>query len=180
MPLRGLHADAAYLSALLNTIAGPMIVVGHSYGGSIISHPSIFKARVKGLVFAAAFIPDAGESTGELNGRWPGSKLGEATVLIRPYPGGNELYLKPEAFASVCAGDLPAETVAQMAAAQRPIDLAALGESSPGVADWPVYWLCSSSLRFALFATFTEHIIDKSTTSNEHKFCITITNRTFF
>lgn len=64
---------------------------------------------VKALVFAVAFKPDAGESTGELNGRWPGGKLGEAAVLIRSCPGGYELHHKPEEFANVDAGDLPGD-----------------------------------------------------------------------
>src|ERR1700735_1606205 len=69
MPLRGLHTDAEYLASFLDTIDGPVVIAGHSYGGSVISHPDIGKGRVKGLIFVAAFAPDAGESTGELNGR---------------------------------------------------------------------------------------------------------------
>jgi pimeloyl-ACP methyl ester carboxylesterase len=129
MPLRGLHTDADYLASFLDTIAGPVVVAGHSYGGSVISHPDIAKSHVKALIFVAAFAPDAGESTGDLNGRWPGSQLGDATAMIRRYSGGQELYLRPECFHDVYAGDLPPATIALMAAAQRPINTAALGES---------------------------------------------------
>jgi pimeloyl-ACP methyl ester carboxylesterase len=136
MPLRGLHTDAEYLASFLDTISGPVVVAGHSYGGSVISHPVIAKGGVKALVFVAAFAPDAGESTGELNGRWPGSKLGDGTALIRPYGGGEELYLRPECFRDVYAGDLPTTTIALMAAAQRPINTAALSESFPDRPTW--------------------------------------------
>jgi pimeloyl-ACP methyl ester carboxylesterase len=90
MPLRGLHTDAEYLASFLDTIDGPVLIAGHSYGGSVISHPVIAKNGVKALIFVAAFAPEAGESAGELNGRWPGSKLGEETAVIRPYRGGKD------------------------------------------------------------------------------------------
>ena len=136
IPLRGLAADVNYLSAFLGTIDGPAVLVGHSYAGSIISHPAIHREKVRALVFVAAFIPDRGESTGALNGRWPGSKLNETSTLVRPYGGGMDLYLLPEQFADVYAADLPPRTVALMAAAQRPIDPAALGETFDGVPTW--------------------------------------------
>jgi pimeloyl-ACP methyl ester carboxylesterase len=129
MPLRGLHTNAEYLASFLDTIDGPVLIAGHSYGGSVISHPVIAKNGVKALIFVAAFAPEAGESAGELNGRWPGSKLGEETAVIRPYRGGKDLYLRPECFRDVYAGDLAPATIALMAAAQRPVDTAALSES---------------------------------------------------
>jgi pimeloyl-ACP methyl ester carboxylesterase len=136
IPLRGLTSDAEYLSSFLKTIEGPFVVVGHSYGGSIISHPVISTDHVKALVFVAAFSPDAGESTGELNGRFPGGKLGEATTVVREYPGGNDLYLRPEYFSDVYAADLPARLVARMAAAQRPLNVNALSETFDGTPTW--------------------------------------------
>jgi len=136
MPMRGLRTDAAYLSAFLDTLNGPHILVGHSYGGSVISHPMVAKKDLHGLVFVAAFIPDAGETAGELNGRWPGSKFGEATTIVRTHPDGQELYLKPEAFAEVYAADLTPEQTRILAAAQRPIDLRALGESFEELPTW--------------------------------------------
>lgn len=152
MPLRGLHTDAEYLSAFLKTIDGPMIIVGHSYGGSVISHPAISHAGIKALVFVAAFAPDAGESTGELNGRFPGSKLDETTTLIRECPGGGDLYLRPEHFGDVYASDVPAATVALMASAQRPLHVAALAETfdqAPAwtrLRSWNVIATCDHSL----------------------------------
>ena len=136
LPLRGLHADAEYLSSILATIDGPVVLAGHSYGGSVISHPVLTKHAIKSLVFVSAFIQDSGEAAGELNGRWPGSKFGEATTIVRAYPGGNDLYLKPETFAEVYAGDLSSEQTKVLAAAQRPIDPKALGESFTEPPTW--------------------------------------------
>ncbi len=136
LPLRGLASDAAYLAAFLATVDGPVVLAGHSYGGSVISHPATAEAKVKALVFVAAFQPDAGETAGELNGRFPGSLLGEATTVVRAYPGGQELYLKPSSFAAVYAGDVAPATAAAMAAAQRPIDPAALGEAFDAPPTW--------------------------------------------
>ncbi|GFZ87229.1 alpha/beta fold hydrolase [Dyella caseinilytica] len=136
IPLRGLHSDAEYLSAFLKTIEEPFILVGHSYGGSIISHPALGGYQIKALVFVAAFAPDAGESTGELNGRFPGSKLGEATIVLRECPGGTDLYLQPNHFSDVYAGDLPPNAVALMAAAQRPLNVSALSETFDSAPTW--------------------------------------------
>jgi pimeloyl-ACP methyl ester carboxylesterase len=136
LPLRSLAGDVDYLAAFLDTVAGPVLLAGHSYGGTVISHPRIARAALRGLVFAAAFQPDAGESTGELNGRFPGSLLGEATTEVRPCPGGNDLYLRPADFADVYAADVPPASAATMAAAQRPIDPAALEETFDGEPTW--------------------------------------------
>jgi len=136
IPLRSFNSDAEYLSAYLTTIDGPLILVGHSYGGSIISHPAMGNDHVKALVFVAAFAPDTGESMGELNGRFPGSKLDDATTVTREYPGGNDLYLRPEHFSDVYAADIPAPLVALMAAGQRPLNVTALSETFDGAPTW--------------------------------------------
>jgi pimeloyl-ACP methyl ester carboxylesterase len=136
MPMHSLDGDVSYLKAFIDSIEGPVVLVGHSWGGTVISHPTFATDQVRALVFVSAFQPDSGESTGELNGKFPGSLLGEPRVVVRSRPDGNDLYLKPEHFAEVYAGDLDAGTVAVMAAAQRPIDPAALGESFDGPAAW--------------------------------------------
>lgn len=136
LPLRGLASDAAYLSAFLQTIEQPVVLAGHSYGGSVISHPSATTSGVKALVFVAAFAPDTGESTGELNERWPGSTLNADTIQTRSYPGGTDIYLKTGSFADVYAGDLPAQEAAVLARSQRPISSAALGEMFDGKPSW--------------------------------------------
>ena len=136
MALRGPAADVADLRAYLETVDGPVVLAGHSYGGSVISHPDFARDGVSGLVFVSAFAPDTGESTGELNGRWPGSLLGEATTVVRQSPDGAELYLKPESFGEVYAGDLSPALIAVLAAAQRPVNPDALGESFAGAPAW--------------------------------------------
>ncbi len=136
MPLRGLRSDAAYLRSLLTTIEGPIVVAGHSYGGSIISHPDALTPAVRALVFIGAFTQDRGETAGQLNALFPGSKLTADTLLVRAYPGGNDLYLAPDCFADVYAGDVDASTAAVMAAAQHPIDATALAEAFDGETTW--------------------------------------------
>jgi pimeloyl-ACP methyl ester carboxylesterase len=136
LPMRGLASDAAYLHDFLTTVDGPVVVAGHSYGGSVISDPAALTSAVRALVFVAAFQQDENETAGELNYKFPGSKIGPETSVTRKYPGGEDLYLKPEHFAEVYAHDLDPETVAVMAAAQHPLDPAALGETLSGPATW--------------------------------------------
>jgi pimeloyl-ACP methyl ester carboxylesterase len=136
LALRSLEEDAKYLSAFLDTLIGPFVLVGHSYGGSVISHPLAKKSTLKALVFVAAFIQDSKETAGELNSRWPGSKLGDKAVIVRLTPTGSDLYLLPDHFAEVYAADLTEEQVATLASAQRPIDLNALGESFSEEPTW--------------------------------------------
>jgi pimeloyl-ACP methyl ester carboxylesterase len=136
MPLRALAADVDYLDAFLDTIEGPVVLAAHSYGGTVVSHPRLDRAAIVGLVYAAAFQPDAGETTAELNYRFPGSKLGERTTEVRQRPGGADLYLRPSDFAEVYAADVPAHKRELMAQAQRPIDPAALNESFDGEPSW--------------------------------------------
>lgn len=136
MPLRGLATDAAYLAAFLKTVRGPVVLVGHSWAGQVITQAAEGEGQVKALVYVAAFQPDDGETAGALNGKFPGSKLGPDTTVVLDYPGGKELYLKPASFGEVYAQDLPDDRIALMAARQRPIDPAALGEPLRGHAAW--------------------------------------------
>jgi pimeloyl-ACP methyl ester carboxylesterase len=136
LPMRSLAADAAYLRSVLDTVDGPIVVAGHSYGGSVISDPDALTPNVSGLVFVAAFLQDHDETAGELNYRFPGSGLTPDTTVARERPGGTDLYLRPEHFAPVYAGDVEPATAAVMAAAQHPIDPSALGETFPGPATW--------------------------------------------
>ena len=136
MPMRGLASDVAYLHSFLRTIDGPITVAAHSYGGSVISDPAALTPAVRSLVFVAAFQQDTGETPGELNYRFPGSKLTPDTTLVREAPDGNDLYLQPEHFAEVYAADLDPATAAVLAAAQHPINPAALDESFTGEATW--------------------------------------------
>src|SRR6185295_6408240 len=84
-PLRGLASDSAYLSSILATISGPVVLVGHSYGGMVITNAATGNANVKALVYIAAFVPDVGDSLLGLQTKYPGSRLNEAALDFRPY-----------------------------------------------------------------------------------------------
>jgi pimeloyl-ACP methyl ester carboxylesterase len=138
-PLRDLNGDTAYVSSVLDTIPGPVILVGHSYGGDVITNAALGHANVKALVYIAAFAPDQGESALALTNRFPGSALG-AHLSIRPYPlpgGGTapEGVIDQDAFRALFAADVPEQTAEDMAATQRPVGLAALATPS-GVPAW--------------------------------------------
>ncbi|MFI7705706.1 alpha/beta fold hydrolase [Nonomuraea sp. NPDC049480] len=133
-PLRGLGDDAAYVRSVLDTVDGPVVLAGHSYGGSVITEAAAGDPDVKALVYIAAFIPDAGESAGELAGKFPGSTLGETlSTASYPLPGGGsgtELTIKQDRFHKQFAADVPAPTAAIMAATQRPVSTLALEEKA--------------------------------------------------
>jgi pimeloyl-ACP methyl ester carboxylesterase len=129
-PLRGLASDAQSVSDLVRTVDGPVVLVGHSYGGMVISNVDADAGDIAGLVYVAAFAPDAGESAFALAQRFPGSTLGDA---LRPVPRSNgttDLYIRPEIFHEQFAADVPAPETARMAATQRPVTLEALQEPS--------------------------------------------------
>jgi pimeloyl-ACP methyl ester carboxylesterase len=136
MPMRSLAGDAAHLRATLAAVEGPVVLVGHSWGGSVISDPGALTSAVRALVFVAAFQPDSGDTAAELNYRFPGSRLTPQTTVVHPTPAGGDMLLRPEHFAGVYAADVDPVTAAVMAAAQHPIDPAALGESFTGAATW--------------------------------------------
>jgi pimeloyl-ACP methyl ester carboxylesterase len=124
------------VKAVLDSLEGPVVLVGHSYGGAVISAAARGSEDVKALVFVAAFAPMPGESIGELSGRFPGSTLGDT---IRPVPladGTTDLYIRQELFHQQFAADLPADVAALAAAAQRPLNDTALAE---GAADDPAW-----------------------------------------
>jgi pimeloyl-ACP methyl ester carboxylesterase len=124
-PLRDLASDTAYIRSVLQTISGPIVLVGHSYGGAVITNAAVGVPNVKALVYIAAFAPDKGESLVQLVTMNPGSQIGPTTLDFRPYPlpgGGTgiDLYIKKSAFHDAFAGDLPLEVTDQMQATQRP------------------------------------------------------------
>ncbi|MEU4536794.1 alpha/beta hydrolase [Streptosporangium sp. NPDC023825] len=139
-PLRDVAGDAAYISSVLDTIPGPIILAGHSYGGIVITNAARGHDNVKALVYLGAFAPDQGESALQLAGRFPGSKLGEA-LLPRHYPlpdgtmDGVDGYITADRFREVFAADLPAAKTRQMAATQRPGSVTGLSDGS-GAPAW--------------------------------------------
>jgi pimeloyl-ACP methyl ester carboxylesterase len=126
VPLRGIASDTSYLSGVLAGIPGPKVLVGHSYGGALVSELADTPG-VKSLVYVAAFIPQAGETLGALNSQFPGSDLGPNTTTIT-YPGGVDLAIKPETARAVFAADIPARQAAVFVAAQRPVAASAFTE----------------------------------------------------
>lgn len=135
-PLRSLSGDAAHVKAVLDAVEGPVVLVGHSYGGAVISAAARDSRAVTALVFVAAFAPQHEESIGELSGRFPGSTLGE-TVHAVPLPDGtSDLYIRQELFHAQFAADLPADQAALAAATQRPLRDVALDEGAAPDPAW--------------------------------------------
>src|SRR5580704_361788 len=135
-PLRDVASDSAYLLSVLQTIQGPIVLVGHSYAGFLISDAAAADPAVKALVYVAAYIPDKGESPADLTYMYPGSELAGSNLVTRPIPGGGtDIYINPADFASVYAGGLSPAQVAIASVVQRPITAAALGD--PATVDPP-------------------------------------------
>ena len=136
-PLRGLPSDTAYLASFLTSVTGPVVLVGHSYGGAVITDAATGNANVKALVYVDAFIPDQGETVLKLSGAQPGSCLAASPPTVfnfAPYPGSPakdvDLYVKPAVFAGCFANGLPAEEGVVLAATQRPLAASVLSEPS--------------------------------------------------
>ncbi|MCB8823338.1 alpha/beta fold hydrolase [Microvirga rosea] len=144
-PLRGVSADASYVADLVSNIKSPVVLVGHSYGGSVISEAADGHLNVKALVYVAAFAPDVGESAAQLTGKYPGSTL--SPTLAPPVAlsgGGNDLYIQQNRFREQFAADVPEKQTMLMSVAQRPVAEAALNEVATKAAwkrlpSWFVY-----------------------------------------
>jgi pimeloyl-ACP methyl ester carboxylesterase len=145
-PLRGLTNDSATLADFLKTIAGPVILVGHSYGGMIITNAATGNPNVKALVYIDAFIPAQGDTAFGLTAARPGSCVSSASAFTAvPYPGAPagdfDTYLKtgPDlpypGFAQCFANGLPAGRAAMLAATQRPIAFST-GSDPSGIPAW--------------------------------------------
>jgi pimeloyl-ACP methyl ester carboxylesterase len=129
-PLRGLASDAAAVSDLVRTIDGPVLLVGHSYGGAVISNVDAAAGQITGLVYVCGFAPDLGESAFTLAQRYPGSTLGDTLRPVTRSDGTTDLYIARELFHEQFCADVPAAEAARMAATQRPATLEALQEPS--------------------------------------------------
>ena len=141
--LRSLSGDAESVASVLDSIEGPVVLVGHSYGGSVISGAALGRENVRAMVFVAAFAPEEGESIGELSGLYPGSTLGE-TLKTVPLPDGTtDLYIRQEEYHQQFAADVSAERATLMAATQRPLRDVALNEGSgpPAWKDVPSWFV---------------------------------------
>ena len=131
-PLRGLQHDADYVRSVLASVPGPIVLVGHSYGGSVMSVAADGVANVSALVYVASFLLEVGESTDDLVTKFPGAQLGGAAHAV-PYPlgdgeMGSDFYIAQDRFGELFAADVPEDVAAQLAATQRPIAGSALVE----------------------------------------------------
>jgi pimeloyl-ACP methyl ester carboxylesterase len=139
-PLRGIAADTAYVASALAQIDGPILAVGHSYGGAIITNAAAKVDNVVGLVYVAAFAPDQGEVLAEISADSKDSVLNTALVELR-YPTGNgdetevEYAINAEKFHDAFASDVPPEESAVMAATQRPVSSLGFSERN-GTPAW--------------------------------------------
>ena len=136
-PLRGIAIDSAYVASALEQIPGPVLLVGHSYGGAVISNAATNASNVVGLVFVAAFAPDEGETLGQIEAGSKDSVLNSALVSLT-YPTGDngktatEYALNPATARDAFAADLTEEQAALIAAIQRPAsELAFTDPSGP-------------------------------------------------
>lgn len=129
-PLRGVADDAAAVTDLVRTIDGPVVLVGHSYGGAVITNVARDAGDIVGLVYVCAFAPEAGESAIELSQRFPGSTLADALQPIPRHDGSVDLAIASDKFHAQFCADVPEREAALMAATQRPVAQAALEEQS--------------------------------------------------
>lgn len=137
-PLRGLTHDADQVAARLAAVPGPVVLVGHSYGGAVITQAAATAPNVKALVYVAAFVPDTGEVLGELAARFPGSQLDAALTPV-PVPGADgttaiDLYIRPDRYREVFAQDVARPTTRVLAAGQRPLSASAFTDRVSGAA----------------------------------------------
>ena len=125
-PLQGLTSDTAYVSSYLSTIHGPVVLVGHSYGGAVITNAAASDSNVKALVYIAGFIPAKGETVGDL-----AAKSSPTLPLISTnVPDGTEVSIDPAHFREAFAGDVNKTTAADLAAVQRPANTRAVTDAS--------------------------------------------------
>jgi pimeloyl-ACP methyl ester carboxylesterase len=135
-PLRGLAADAAAVSDLVRTIDGPVVLVGHSYGGAVLTNVDPGSAQVVGLVYVAGFALAEGESCGDAAGLAPGSTLADTLLRVPSVDGRVDTYIDQDKYHHQFAADLPAEEAALMAMTQRPVTEQALFEPSGPAPLW--------------------------------------------
>jgi len=129
-PLRGLAADAAYVSDQVRSVEGPVVLVGHSYGGAVITNVDPGAGEITGLVYVAGFAPLPGDTCFHLSTRFPGSTLGDTVQAVLLGNDTTDLTIVRERFHEQFAADVPAARAARMAATQRPITREALHEPS--------------------------------------------------
>ena len=142
-PLRGIPYDAAYTQSVIDQLEGPVVLVGHSYGGAVITVAGS-SDKVAGLVYVAGVVPDEGESVNDLQGRFPSLAMGP---LVRPaeLPDGSvEISIDPARFPDVFGADVAADDAAFRAISQRPVAATAFDDPATAAAwrdkpSWAVF-----------------------------------------
>ncbi|RZT79257.1 pimeloyl-ACP methyl ester carboxylesterase [Micromonospora violae] len=135
-PLRSVAGDAAYLRDVVRGIGGPVVLVGHSYGGMVITQAAAGDTSVRALVYVNAFAPDTGESALALSGKFPGSTLADTLVQYPVSTGGNEVAIGQAQYHSQFCADASDTMAALMARTQRPITEQGLGDTLTGDPAW--------------------------------------------
>ncbi|MFF8882779.1 alpha/beta fold hydrolase [Streptomyces flaveolus] len=151
VPNRSLTGDAAYVASIIRQIPGPVVLVGHSYGGAVITVAGT-EDNVKALVYLAGYALEKGESLGELQGRFPDSDLAAALVYT-PFPlegstgTGTDVSVQPDKFPAIFAADVDSRLAEVLAVSQRPLAAQAFADAAPAAA-WkskPSWGLVTSS-----------------------------------
>ncbi len=135
-PLRSLASDAALLTDLVRSLVGPVLLVGHSYGGAVMTAVPADAGDVVGLVYVAGFALDAGESAGDASALVPGSTLGDTLVPVPLADGRTDTYIAQDKYHQQFCADLPDEQAARMAVSQRPVTQEALFEPAADAPLW--------------------------------------------
>ncbi|MFY1614774.1 alpha/beta fold hydrolase [Micromonospora sp. WMMD736] len=135
-PLRSVAGDASYLRDVVRGIGGPVVLVGHSYGGMVITQAAAGDTSVRALVYVNAFAPDTGESALSLSGQFPGSTLADTLVQYPVSTGGNEVAIGQDAYHAQFCADVSDDLASLMARTQRPITEQALGDGLTGEPAW--------------------------------------------
>jgi pimeloyl-ACP methyl ester carboxylesterase len=138
-PLRGVGVDSAYLTSFVDQLGRPSLLVGHSYGGALITQAGSDAKGVVGLVYVNAFAPDTDEKIADINARYPDVPLSSATRTLT-YPDGDktgtEAYIDHALFHDAFCADVPAAQARIMARTQRPVSLDAFSGVVTGTPAW--------------------------------------------
>ncbi len=166
-PLRSIEGDAAYVRSVLDSIEGPIVVAGHSYGGVVMSHAADGHPNVTALVYVASFLAEPGETLVDLVTKFPGAQLGDAAqpVPYRTPDGGTapDLYIDQERFHALFGADVDADVAQQMAVTQRPLALAAFEAPSTRAA-WKTIesWVLMAEQDLAVPAELSRFMADRA------------------
>ncbi|CAA9361370.1 MAG: Probable signal peptide protein [uncultured Nocardioidaceae bacterium] len=129
-PLRGIAPDSESVTDLVRSIEGPVILVGHSYGGAVITNVDRSAGDIRALVYVAGFAGDVGESCADLSGKVPGSTLAPTLQFVDLGEHGRDMYIAQDKYHAQFCADLPADEARRLAATQRPCTEAALSDPS--------------------------------------------------